>query len=142
MKRLLIILPLIFFVCNTSLAQGTDFKMTRNLGFKESSKMQNVNIKIAEKTSTLTLSINCAVRQGIVTIEIYDPNNEKQGEFTIEAIESEGDGSLFSELNEGVSGNINKLINDPSLGNWSIKFIPKDATGRVNIQSRQVLFDN
>ncbi|WP_111683916.1 hypothetical protein [Winogradskyella tangerina] len=141
MKRLLIFLPLLFVVfSSTAFAQSTDFKITRNLGFKESSKIQSVDIKISEKTSTLKLEIACAVRKGTVTIEIYNPENEKQGEFTIEGMESEGDGSLFSELTEGVTGHINKIINDPSLGNWQIKFIPKDATGRVNIQSRQVLY--
>lgn len=127
------------FLCVGAFAQSTEFKTTRNLGFKESSKVQTVEIKISEKTSTLSIEILCTVKKGIVTIEIYNPSGEKQGEFSVESMESEDDGSLFSILAEGVSGQINKIINDPELGKWTIKFTPKQASGRVQTQSVQIM---
>lgn len=130
-------LILTLFLSIGAFAQSTEFKTTRNLGFKESSKVQNVAIKIPDNTSALRLSINCAVKKGNVTIEIYDPAGEKQGEFSVESIETEDDGSLFSMLKDGVTGQINKYISKPKMGAWTIKFIPKNANGRVEIQSWQ-----
>ncbi|MCD2259910.1 hypothetical protein [Psychroserpens luteolus] len=124
------------FLSFGALAQ-TEFKTTRNLGFKASSKTQSVNIKLSENTTALQLFINCAVKKGSVSIVIYDPSDEKQGEFSVESIESEDDGSLFSMLKDGVTGQINKYINKPQKGNWKIVFIPINATGRVEIQSSQ-----
>lgn len=125
------------FLCVGAYAQTTEFLTTRNLGFKESSKVQNVEIKISDNTEALRLSITCGVKKGNVTIEIYDPANEKQGEFSVESMESDDNDSLFSILKEGVTGQINKHISKPQKGTWIIKFIPKNANGRVEIQSWQ-----
>ena len=140
MKLLKNQLPILFaFVISFStFAQSTQFKTTRNLGFKESSKTQEITINIKEKTAGLSLEILCVVREGMVTIEIYDPSGQKQGEFAVESVESEDDGSLFSALADGVSGEIKKSVRDPQLGKWIVKFIPKNATGRVTINSVQV----
>lgn len=119
--------------------QSTEFKTTRNLGFSESNKIQTVDIKIAEKTVRLSLEIICSVKEGSVTIEIFNPSGEKQGEFSVESTESEKDESLFSLLKDGVSGQINKRIIEPALGKWTIKFTPENASGRVNIQSIQLM---
>lgn len=134
-------LILALLISLTSLAQSTQFKMDRNLGFKETSKEQTVKVKISEKTSTLTLEILCSVKKGAVTVEIFNPAGTKQGEFSVEGVESEKDSSLFSILNDGVSGQIKKIINDPELGDWKIKFIPKNATGRVQFHSNQIMYN-
>ena len=129
------VLVLSLFLSIGTFAQSTEFLTTRNLGFKESSKVQNVEIKITENTSALRLSIKCGVRKGNVSIQIYDPSGEKQGEFSVESMESDDNDSLFSMLKEGVTGQINKYISKPQKGTWIIKFIPKNANGRVEIQS-------
>ena len=135
------VLVLVLFFSQTLMAQNsTEFTTKRNLGFKESSKVQSVDVKISEDTEALRLKILCNVRKGDVTIVILNPSGEKQGEFSVEGNEgSEDDGSLFSMLKEGVSGQINKDINQPIKGTWVIKFIPKNATGRVEIHSSQYM---
>lgn len=132
-------IAILLMFCQSILAQGsTEFTTKRNLGFKESSKTQTVDLKISDNTEGLRLKIMCNVREGDVTIIIINPAGEKEGEFTVEGNEgTEEDGSLFSMLKEGVSGQINKTIAKPSQGTWVIKFLPKNATGRVEIQSSQ-----
>ena len=133
----IITVMLTMFLCIGAFAQSTEFTTTRNLSFKESSKIQNVEIKISENTNGLALSIKCGVRKGTVTIEIYNPEGEKQGEFSVESMESDDNESLFSLLKEGVVGQINKRITKPQAGKWIIKFIPNNASGGVEIQSHQ-----
>ncbi|WP_179345702.1 hypothetical protein [Winogradskyella ursingii] len=126
----------------STLAQSTEFKTSRNLGFKDSSKTQEITINIKEKTSNLTFEILCKVKEGNVTVEIYDPSGHKQGEFAVESIESQSDSdgevSLFSAIADGVSGEIKKAVYEPELGKWVVKFIPKKATGRIQIISYQL----
>jgi len=131
------VLVLTLFLSVGAFAQSTEFMTTQNLGFKESSKTKNIKVKVTESTSLLNLNIKCGLREGTVTIEIFDPSGEKQGEFSVESIETEDDGSLFNMLQKGVEGQINKLIDKPKKGIWSIKFTPKNASGGVEIQSVQ-----
>ena len=143
MKILKSILPiaLVLFFCLPITAQNkTEFTTKRNLGFKESSKIQQVELKIAKNTEGLRLNILCNVKKGDVSILIFSPSGEEHGEFSVEgADETEDDGSLFSMLQQGVSGEINKDINQPEKGVWVIKFVPKNATGRVEINSSQFM---
>ncbi|WP_299334504.1 hypothetical protein [uncultured Psychroserpens sp.] len=138
-KLVSVVILSLLFSLSAFAQQSTEFSMTRNLGFKESSKVQTVDIKISEGTSALRLDIKCGVRKGDVTIEIYDPEGTKQGEFSVESIETEDDGSLFNMLKKGVEGQINKFIKNPQSGTWTIKFIPKNSTGSVKILSWQGL---
>ena len=138
MKQLLTTLMLLSGIIVYS--QSTDFTTTRRLGFNNSVNSQSVEIKSPKDTSTLSIQILCSVENGAVTIEIFNPSGKKEGEFTVESTETETSNSLFDLLNEGVSGEINKLVNDPEVGSWIVKFNPDKATGKVQIVSKLVIY--
>ena len=121
------------------MAQATDFTTTRRLGFNNSTKTQTVEIDTPKNSSSLGLQILCTVKNGAVKIEIFNPSGKKEGEFSVESTENEGSNSLFDLLDEGVSGEINKMIYEPHVGSWKIKFIPENATGKVQIVSRLII---
>ncbi|MCU4177049.1 hypothetical protein [Carboxylicivirga sp. N1Y90] len=104
----------------------TKVDMERTIELEHDSKTEEVFIEIKEKDQQLLLVISSSVRDGKLTIELYDPNNTKQGNYTIET-------QLQSKKKEQVNGNIRKAINEPQSGNWRVKIIPKDVTGDVKI---------
>lgn len=136
-KSMSLIALMLLFSINAVSQGSTEFVTKRNLGFKESSKVQTVNVDVQHDTKELRLMIKCNVRVGNVTIEIFNPVDIKQGEFSVESLETENDDSIFSMLKEGVSGQISKQIEKPFPGKWKIKFTPENASGVVEIHSFQ-----
>jgi hypothetical protein len=65
---------------------------------------------------------------GKLTIEVYDPNEVKQGNFTIGK-------QLDSGKKEMVTGNIVKNLTEPQSGKWKVKIIPSNATGTIVIKT-------
>jgi len=106
----------------------TKVNMVRTIQLENDSKTEDVFIEIKEKTQKLQIMISSSVKGGKLTIELYDPNDMKQGNFTIET-------QLKSEKKEQVNGNINKSIIEPQFGKWWVKIIPKDVTGDLKINT-------
>jgi len=130
----------VFFFSLTAYGQGQDIKkpytatsetkmdLSRNIRLVNDSKPEEISINIQQKTKWLNLSINSTVSSGKLTIELYDPNNVKQGNFTVET-------QLNSIAKETVSGNFQKSLLNPQVGNWKVKIIPTEASGMIKIQS-------
>lgn len=110
----------------SSQGSRTKVDMERRIELEHDSKTEEVFIEIKEKDQQLLLLISSSVRDGKLTIELYDPNNIKQGNYTIET-------QLKSKKGEQVNGNIRKSISEPQTGKWRVKIIPKDVTGDVKI---------
>ncbi|MCP4761503.1 MAG: hypothetical protein GY870_06960 [archaeon] len=106
----------------------TKVDLVRTIRLEKDSKTEEVFIEIKEKTKGFQLMINSSVSNGQLTIELYDPNEIKQGNFTIGT-------QLESEKKEQVNGNIRKSIIEPQFGKWKVKIIPKDVTGNVKINT-------
>ena len=137
-KSIYVTVLTLFLSFNAFSQNSEQFTTTRNLTFESSSKTQAINVKIPENTGGLYIEITCGVRKGNVTIEIYDPNGTKKGEFSVEALETnelEKDDSLINFMKNGAIGEINKGIENPTFGVWKIKFIPENATGQVEMKS-------
>jgi hypothetical protein len=167
MKTSRIILVALFALCVSQLTFSQDISLSDNpditkfnlnrtikLGNinnlrnpKPSSKVRNIPLKIDKKNAMLFLNIACKVQLGNLTVEVYDPNGEKQGEFSIEnhntftfTNDNKTQTTAYRKLDsEIVEGNISKNISSPIFGDWVIKLIPKKALAEINIQS-QLLF--
>jgi len=112
---------------SSSKSSETKFELQRTIKLEKDSKTEEVIIPIKQKTQKFELMINSSVTIGKLKIELYDPNDIKQGNFTVGT-------QLNSEKKEIVNGNIQKSLKEPLSGNWKVKIIPTDATGSVKIQ--------
>lgn len=140
---------ILLLVVITSYSWGqdnTDFSLNRNLILKSESQEQKITVAISEIYSSLKLSINAMIQEGELTIEIYDPNGEKQGNFSIgcqlgtpkiNKNEIQSERVSDSGTKEMVQGRITRTIAKPLKGNWIVKIIPKSASGQVQISSDQ-----
>lgn len=106
----------------------TKVELERTVMLENDSEVEDVLIEINEKTRRLELMIASKVRNGKITIEIYDPKGVKQGAYTVGTL-------LSSEKEETVNGNIRKSLFEPQVGKWKIRIIPIDATGGIQIQT-------
>ncbi|MCK9638760.1 MAG: hypothetical protein M0R39_02535 [Prolixibacteraceae bacterium] len=134
----LVIIALIFSL--TVLGQSQEVKVSsskssetmedlqRTIRLEKDSKPEEVIISIKQKTQKFELMIMSSVTYGKITIEVYDPNDTKQGNFTVGT-------QLNSEKKEMVNGNIRKRLNEPQAGSWKVKIIPSEATGNIRIQT-------
>ncbi len=122
----------IFLFITPSFGQYTGFNVQRNIELNNTSKTRDIKINLDQNITTLNLSIEALIKKGILSIEIYNSQNEKLENFSIE-------GSLENDdtINETVSGQINKVIEKPIKGIWIIKIIPNNVTGAIYILSQQ-----
>lgn len=121
----------VFLTIFASAQERTSFNIHRNIDLKNESQTKEVKIEMNEKECRFNLRINSLVRGGEVTIEIYNPNGKKQGNFSV-GCEIQSD-----HAQETVNGLITKLIDNPELGDWKIKIIPENAVGKVSIEFSQ-----
>lgn len=119
----------------------TVLNMDRKIDLNGDSTTEEIKIEVQKGTSGLEMAISSVIRSGSLTIEIYNPNGEKKGNFsvggqlkpsTIDRNKKDGGGK-----SEVANGRITKYIENPQLGNWVIKIIPERAEGGVSITSRQ-----
>lgn len=141
------LLSLILFA-DLTFAQSTDMTLERTISLPGDSKTEEIIVNVDEKLVHLVLTIKSTVSLGELSIEIYDPNGEKHGNFTVgnqlssaNTISIKKQEGVVSGKNEIVNGTINKIIRQPMIGNWIIKIIPNKAKGRINIQSNYLYGD-
>ena len=84
-----------------------------------------------ESTEFLHIEVTCIVEFGSLTMEIYNPNNTKQGQFSVEGQVKK---NVSGNIEEMVSGNLVKNLENPTQGTWIIKLIPKNVTGTMNVK--------
>jgi subtilisin-like proprotein convertase family protein len=106
----------------------TSVNLVRTIQLDKDSKTEEVFIEVKPKTQKLQLQINSTIFKGKLTIELYDPGDVKQGNFSIGT-------QLNSEKSETVNGNITKVVTEPQAGKWKIKMIPTDASGMIRVHS-------
>lgn len=113
---------------SSSTDSETRVDLLRSIRLVKDSKPEEVMVNIKQETLKLDILISSSVNQGKLLIELYDPNDAKQGNFTVGT-------QLNSENKENVSGRIQKSLNEPQPGNWKVKIIPSEATGNIRIQT-------
>lgn len=113
---------------NSSDIENTKVSIERAIWLDNDSKTKEIVIPVETKSKKLQLVINSAITSGKLSIEIYDPKGEKQGNFSIGTQTNLGS-------QEKVRGNISKSLKEPLVGKWMIKIIPSEASGDVHIQT-------
>lgn len=103
----------------------------RAISFEKDSKADEVTFEINPKTQELHLTIKGSFTNGMVTVELYDSNETKQGNFTVGT-------QTNSEKEEMVTGSITKSLFEPVPGIWKVKIVPTNATGQLSIESNIV----
>lgn len=135
----ILILFTFLFISQISFSQSSTFDLNRQVNlYPKDSEDKNIILNVTKNTYALSLNISCKVLLGDLTIELYDPNDVKQGEFSIES-QMEGKIPLIGNdenEREVVEGNIRKDISNPIVGNWLIKLIPDKTVARINIKSK------
>ncbi|MBN2777822.1 MAG: gliding motility-associated C-terminal domain-containing protein [Bacteroidales bacterium] len=109
-------------------SQETKVNLKRTIRLENDSDIEDVVVTIDKKTERFELMISSSLTHGILSMELYDPENSKLENFTIGT-------ALNSQKKETVNGNIRKSFYDPLLGDWRIKIIPKNATANISIQT-------
>ncbi len=143
MKHLLPILVLVITLSSISqslLAQDAQFNLDRKINLKNQDSVEkNIKINVSEGTINVYLGIECKVSMGNVTIEIFDPNGVKNGNFSIESQIEEELPIRAEYYNEIVEGQIEQRLESPIKGTWVIKITPEKATGNVHIKTKHYI---
>ncbi|WP_299116638.1 hypothetical protein [uncultured Winogradskyella sp.] len=99
----------------------------RTIQFDGSSEQQAIIIDVSKDTNKMHVSINSTVKSGYLTVELYDPKGNKKGNFSIESQVN------TSEKKEQVCGQMQKHIEDPVNGKWTVLLVPNKVIGDVSI---------
>jgi hypothetical protein len=110
--------------------QGNDVQsIERFIKLKEHTKEETIKVEISENTYSFELNVQTTIYSGKLTVEIYNPNQEKEGTFSVGT-------QLNMPDSEMAKGQINKKFIEPQPGEWTIKMIPAKASGEVMILSQ------
>ena len=133
------------FSSNLCLSQNGEYSVERAISLYKDSETNIVEIKVQEKTKQIDIKIISTIESGNLTIEIYDPNNEKLGNlsigsmFTISGAKTNNvDAKENNKRDEDVIGRIDRRFENPSQGTWIIKFIPKEAECDIHLMTYYV----
>lgn len=96
--------------------------LERNFKLDKNSKTEEIVIDIPPKATKFDLKVWSSVSNGKLTIEIYDPNGAKLGNYTV---------GLQTNSEKETSGRINKYFKEPLPGAWKIKIVSVEATGSI-----------
>ncbi|HMR56155.1 MAG TPA: hypothetical protein PLM56_07245 [Cyclobacteriaceae bacterium] len=96
--------------------------LERNFKLDKNSKTEEIVIDIPPKATKFDLKVWSSVSNGKLTIEIYDPNGVKLGNYTV---------GLQAGSEKETSGRINKYFKEPLPGAWKIKIVPVETTGSI-----------
>jgi len=120
----------------------TSFNLQREIWLTEDSERKEILLPVTGPIVKFVIRISSRVMSGELTIEIYDPTGEKQGNYSIDnqisSRQTPGDKNEKRTSKETVNGNLEKSIEYPINGNWKIIIIPKNATGELGIESNQM----
>jgi hypothetical protein len=96
--------------------------LERNFKLDKDSKTEEIVIDIPPRATKFELKVWSSVSNGKLTIEIYDPNGIKLGNYTV---------GLQASSEKETSGRINKYFKEPLPGAWKIKIVPVETTGSI-----------
>jgi hypothetical protein len=121
---------------------NTTFTLLRKITLNGESSKLEIILPVADRIWNFTIKISSEIKEGELTIEIYDPSGEKQGNYSIDSQSSlkpnKTEKTANPNVKEIVTGQISKSIDFPKNGNWKIAIIPKNAKGNLEIASNQL----
>jgi len=139
--KLIATVSLILFMVPIAIGQHkencSNTNTTRNIQLDDSSSNEVVKVEVKENAKHLMIGVNSTISSGSLTMEIYDPKGNKQGNFSVESMMSSSSSSK-GKNKETVCGQLNKSFQDPMKGDWTIKLKPKKVSGKIQINSHQL----
>lgn len=97
------------------------------------SKSRTVKLNVTQ-ANTLFFNVAGDVSAGNVLIELFNPKGQKEGELSLEHRKSNAKDDVFSGT---TSGSLNKVINAPETGEWTIKIKTKKSKGHLHLSATQ-----
>ncbi|PID93646.1 MAG: hypothetical protein CSA95_06970 [Bacteroidetes bacterium] len=110
----------------------TEIEKIHTISLHEDSKTEEILIVNEASVIRFELTIDAFENAGKLTIELYDPDHVKQGNFTIEK-------QLSEKKREEVKGHLRKSIVEPKPGEWRIKIIPEKSNGQIKILTKTLI---
>ena len=132
-KFLLFISMMLLVAASGWSQQCSSMTTSRNIEFDGDSKKEEMKVSVTEDNDKLCFGISSMLNSGDLTVEIFDPNGDKQGYFSIE-----GQSASKAKKGDMVCGQMNKEIKDPMKGDWVVKMLPKKASGKITIHTMQM----
>jgi hypothetical protein len=113
------------------------FDISTRIQFQVQTENSEIKLPVFQQGS-LTLIIRATILEGELTIELYDAKGEKQGSLFIpnQVLLTKPD-SIEKPINESVKKEISKNFDNPVKGEWTVRIIPKNAGGFLEINSSQ-----
>jgi hypothetical protein len=113
------------------------FDTSTRIQFQVQTENSEIKLPVFQQGS-LTWMIRATIFEGELTVELYDAKGEKQANFFIanQSLLAKPD-TIKKPINEAVKGEISKKFDNPVKGEWTVRLIPKNAGGFLEINSSQ-----
>ena len=105
---------------------ATSISLRHSLELENDSRKDEITLSIPEGTVDMDLRVFCEITSGTLDIELYDPQDKKEANFSLTA-------QKRTQQKAEAYGNISKQLRDPHPGEWKLKIIPANVTGEINI---------
>ena len=125
-----IIFSLFLLVSAGAFSQSCGNMTTRQIELSDSSDNESIELDVSKDIKCLMIGVGSTIESGSLTMEIFDPKGDKQGNFSVESQISSS-----AKKKEKVCGQLNKTFKDPMPGTWVVKLKPKKVTGTISILS-------
>jgi len=139
--KLIATVSLILFMAPIAIAQHenhcSNSNTSRSIELNDSSSNKVVKVEVKDNSKHLMIGVNSTITSGSLTMEIFDPKGNKQGNFSVESMMSSNSNSK-GKNKETVCGQLNKSFKDPMKGDWTVKLKPKKVSGKIQINSHQM----
>lgn len=131
---------LLFIVIGTSVYSQDVFSVQSKIELNGSSEPNDMKIEVTMDKCHFDLNVRCILTEGQIKIEIFDEKGKKQGSFsTGELAENKiikSEPNLKKESVKKVNGVVVK--ENASIGTWTVRVIPINATGEFALDYRQM----
>jgi hypothetical protein len=139
LKSVLAVLALIL-LSSLNLVKGQPpkrFVISTRIQFQVQTEKSEINLPVFQQGS-LTLTISASIIEGELTIELYDAKGEKQGSLFIpNQVPLAKLDTIEKPISASMKKEISKKFDNPAKGEWTVRIIPKNAGGFLEINSSQ-----
>ena len=113
------------------------FVISTRIQFQVQTENSEIELPVFQQGS-LTLMITANILEGELTIELYDAKGEKQGSLFIpnQVLQTKPD-TIEKPITWYVKREISKKFDNPVKGEWTVRIIPRNAGGFLEINSSQ-----
>lgn len=146
MKKLYVIITVFVFTTTLSFGQGFD----KEIRFDGSDNTKEYTVKVSEGLTSFKFILKSKLTEGYIYIELIDTNNNIKGRFSAffkkkayalkphKPNKTKYDFYKVIKENKDVKyeeGELQKIIRNPSYGDWTIKIRSDKAKGTVQIKT-------